>query len=406
MTYTQTSLATLRSKPGSLLQKLYSEFGLIKTELDALAAGGAATHKITRSATIVVAASDSSEKSKAQADYVCDGTNDDVTIQTAINSLQSGGKVQLMEGNYDIRATILIPGNTTLQGIHGCTVLTCPSAVGLEGSKVIKEQTVNTGNIVIKDIVIDGTDHAAYLIYLSDVYSSLVSNVETRNAIEHGIQINTSSVGDGSPAKYNEISSCVSHDNARTGILLGGPTRTIVTNNFVYNNGYEAPYYGGIWCDNRASKGLITNNIIHRNGHGIALLGTTDFVVAQNIITDSEASAIYTDTQFEAVPRNIIITDNYISGKTLNLSTGTNIQVSNNLGYVTNNVGSATVTASSTTVDVTHGLAATPTRVLLTPTTSTAGKQYYVSAKTATTFTITIDSEADDDITFDWQAVI
>ena len=36
MTYTQTSLATLQSKAGSLLQKLYSEFGLVKTELDAL----------------------------------------------------------------------------------------------------------------------------------------------------------------------------------------------------------------------------------------------------------------------------------------------------------------------------------------------------------------------------------
>jgi hypothetical protein len=34
MTYTQTTLATLRSKAGSLLQKLYAEFGLVKTEID------------------------------------------------------------------------------------------------------------------------------------------------------------------------------------------------------------------------------------------------------------------------------------------------------------------------------------------------------------------------------------
>lgn len=34
MTYTQTNLAGLRTKAGSLLQKLYSEFGLVKTELD------------------------------------------------------------------------------------------------------------------------------------------------------------------------------------------------------------------------------------------------------------------------------------------------------------------------------------------------------------------------------------
>ena len=50
MTYTQTPLATLRSKAGSLLQKLYSEFGLVKTELDALAAVDAAGLKIAKGA--------------------------------------------------------------------------------------------------------------------------------------------------------------------------------------------------------------------------------------------------------------------------------------------------------------------------------------------------------------------
>jgi hypothetical protein len=37
MTYTQTALDILRSKGGSLLKKIYTEFGLVKTELDALA---------------------------------------------------------------------------------------------------------------------------------------------------------------------------------------------------------------------------------------------------------------------------------------------------------------------------------------------------------------------------------
>jgi len=40
------------------------------------------------------------------------------------------------------------------------------------------------------------------------------------------------------------------------------------------------------------------------------------------------------------------------------------------------------------------------------PTTATAGKQYYVSAKAATTFTITIDTAHSSDISFDWQEVI
>lgn len=68
--------------------------------------------------------------------------------------------------------------------------------------------------------------------------------------------------------------------------------------------------------------------------------------------------------------------------------------------------GTATITASQTSVDVAHGLASTPTRVLLTPTTDTGGKRYWVSAKGPTTFTITIDSVHTADITFDWRALI
>ena len=48
-----------------------------------------------RTATFVVAASDSSAKSKDQADYVCDGVDDQVEIQAAIDALPSGsGKVK------------------------------------------------------------------------------------------------------------------------------------------------------------------------------------------------------------------------------------------------------------------------------------------------------------------------
>lgn len=65
-----------------------------------------------------------------------------------------------------------------------------------------------------------------------------------------------------------------------------------------------------------------------------------------------------------------------------------------------------TLKAGQTSVDVTHGLAAAPTRVQLTPTTATAGKDPRVTAKAATTFTITIESAHSADISFDWSAVV
>jgi len=59
------------------------------------------------SATFVVAASDSNDPDLA--DYQCDGTADEVQINQAIQALPaSGGKIQLLEGTYEIAAKILV----------------------------------------------------------------------------------------------------------------------------------------------------------------------------------------------------------------------------------------------------------------------------------------------------------
>jgi len=55
----------------------------------------------------VVAASDATDESKKKAHYVCDGTNDHVEIQQAINDLpDSGGIVYLTEGTFNINGRI------------------------------------------------------------------------------------------------------------------------------------------------------------------------------------------------------------------------------------------------------------------------------------------------------------
>lgn len=68
--------------------------------------------------------------------------------------------------------------------------------------------------------------------------------------------------------------------------------------------------------------------------------------------------------------------------------------------------GSATITASTTSIEVTHRLASTPMIVTISPTADTGGKRYWVSVKTATTFTISVDSSYTYDISFDWRAGI
>ncbi|MDD2262066.1 MAG: hypothetical protein PHW20_07365 [Clostridia bacterium] len=85
-----------------------------------------ATHKITRSATLVIAANDSSEKSKAQADYVCDGVADDDEINAAITAISTtGGKIILTEGNFSLSNKVSSAANVVISGVGtGATNIT------------------------------------------------------------------------------------------------------------------------------------------------------------------------------------------------------------------------------------------------------------------------------------------
>jgi hypothetical protein len=80
-----------------------------------------------RSATLVVAASNATAKSKAVADYVCDGTADHVQIQAAIDSLNghaAGGKVQLSEGLFSTSSPIVMKPEIALEGM-ACSEKCC-----------------------------------------------------------------------------------------------------------------------------------------------------------------------------------------------------------------------------------------------------------------------------------------
>ncbi|KLK89296.1 glycosyl hydrolase [Methanoculleus sediminis] len=67
--------------------------------------------------TTIVAASDSSAADKAAAAYVCDGVNDHVEIQAALNALpSSGGVVLLSGGTYNCAGIIAPKASSTLKG--------------------------------------------------------------------------------------------------------------------------------------------------------------------------------------------------------------------------------------------------------------------------------------------------
>jgi parallel beta-helix repeat protein len=447
MTYTQTSLATLRSKAGSLLQKIYTEFGLVKTELDALAA---AVDTITRSATIVVAASDSSEKSKAQADYVCDGTADDVEIQSAINALPAtGGKIQLTEGTFVLNADATFYLNDSK-----CAFLIQKNNVEFAGTKgtILKFAdgiNVSDGaeNVYLSMMVLDGENISVHDIRFNgnaaNITAWMISGIwmgsGTGSYIGMYIDISGNYFEEFDFAMWSDGGSSLFniHDNMICPITNGrgialhnSPSKSIVANNIIANATYinqgifldsvdgvivtgnyiQGASVNGIEIYDSVNYCIISNNVI-QNGTGRAITmhdkGSEESSINFNVIQGNIFSNITQGIATTAYVRNTSIINNTFYNCTTPMNNmGSNTLIKNNIGYITENTGTATITAPATTVDVTHGLAAAPTRVLLSPTTATAGKQYYVSAKDATTFTITIDSAAEADISFDWQAVI
>jgi hypothetical protein len=154
------------------------------------------------------------------------------------------------------------------------------------------------------------------------------------------------------------------------------------------------------------NKSIISNNTIVNgpldgNYPSISIQSSNNNNIVNNILNLTATLGINVDGNTNKVSDNRIIT----SGTPLTLA-GNGNMVSRNIGYVSENSGAATITAGQTSATVTHGLTITPTRVQLTPTADTGGKRYWISAKAANTFTITIDSPYTSDITFDWRAVV
>jgi hypothetical protein len=133
-----------------------------------------------RTATLVVAASDSSDESKAQADYLCDGIADNVEIQAAIDALPAvGGCVQLLEGTFYIAAAIEITDDyVALKGVARLAT-TLKLAANDNVVEVTSAVDSNLLGIELLDFGIDGT-RASYTgkgVVIQTFGRSIVSNI-------------------------------------------------------------------------------------------------------------------------------------------------------------------------------------------------------------------------------------
>ncbi len=256
-----------------------------------------------RTATYVVAASDSVHK--YEADYRCDGTNDHVQIQAALDKLPTtGGEVFLLDGTYNVEVTLTMDSFQTLRGTGQNTIVTTTTtaldiitATGGDGSEKV--------GILIADLRVDGTIGGAVNndngIKWTYVDNSQITNVWVNYNKEEGIYLLTS---DNNRIIGNHISL-----NVWDGIYLDESNNNTITGN-VFENGESA----GITLYFSFFNTVVGNTVQSQGNNGMWLWYAEDNIINGNAIQGNASLGIYISEGYRNTITGNIIEGNGMDG--------------------------------------------------------------------------------------------
>lgn len=264
-------------------------------------------------------------------DYLCDGTDDQVEINAALNALPAhGGEVVILDGTYNITAPILIPkDNVSLQGNGAATVLKrmfdgdpdwenpsgtvelrsrqrCKvSKLTFDGNGDVYDGGRNVGvmleNSSFNEIVENTSqNHEAEGIYLQGSSNNTLAG-NTSNNNDRGIYLVDSSnnmlIGNTCNNNYygidlwdssndNIVTGNTCNNNNSLGISLSHVSDNIVTGNMC-NNGYSGV---DLWD---SSNCMVTGNMCNNNHRGVALNYSSNNTVTGNTANNNEQAGIW-----------------------------------------------------------------------------------------------------------------
>jgi hypothetical protein len=170
--------------------------GSFETTLSAASSVAAVERaRVGRVAAFVVAASNASELQKSQADFLCDGTADEVDIELAIAALPSvGGTIYFSEGTFNLagdndRNLDITKSNVRLVGM-GMGITTLKAAT--KDAHLISNSVTTLNSLTIQDMTLDhdGVTLAStqgHLVRLERVTNVVLENLELLNSTHHGI---------------------------------------------------------------------------------------------------------------------------------------------------------------------------------------------------------------------------
>jgi parallel beta-helix repeat protein len=274
-----------------------------------------------------------------EVDYLCDGVDDQEEIIQALNDLPAtGGEVVILDGTYNITASINIPkNNVSLRGNGNATILkrmynstytdSGPTAKGLI--------TLNKkSGCKIQGLQIDGnktsyTDSTNYGIHL---YESSNDNTVTGNTC---------------------------NNNAR-GICLYASSNNTITGNTCNNNNN---YGYGIYLSSSSNDNTVTGNTCNNNYYGISLdYADNNNTITGNTCNNNNNSGIYLYASYDNTVTGNTCNNNYYYGIRLYSSSNDNTVTGNTCynnryyGIYLDNADNNTVTGNTCNNNYYYGI--------------------------------------------------
>lgn len=360
-------------------------------------------------------------------------------IQDCIDRLSTGGIIQLNLGSYESPVTISKPitmsGRILLRG-RGPYSTFLKLADNVNDSML---KFIHTGSFyyfTMMDMGISGNgknQSAGSIVDVnSDYYDGLIFNCHLMDAKEYNIKLlqpwnwrisHSSIEGAGNAGLY--VNSNDDLKVVETKFLYNATGADIRCNRARFTGCYFwKNTQNGLYVTDSDSCTLVgsqfrLNSLGNVNSYDEIYLGTVTRFKAIGVAIDGDSTSRYGFNFSSQAEHNDILgctVVNMASAGILNNGKDTRVDgmvlpsgviASAESGKVImGNSGNAVIAAGSRSTDVSHNLPAAPARVFLTPTTDFGGKRYWVSAKSAKSFTIMIDSASTSDIAFDWRAAL
>lgn len=325
------------------------------------------THKIQQTATIVIGTSTAGYTTN-DVDYLCDGTDDQVEINSAITALPAnGGKIVLLDGAYSISASIDVnKSNVAIEGTGmGSTAINTTvalDAITVSGTKCSLSRFSLAGTVSNSGsgINLSGTyclvdsvevsqfynginaysatsenegNHTIAKIYAHDCYRPIY--IKTNSCVVRSCRCLNGTVGIWADGNFNQFADNIVKNMSNNGIGF------YKADNSAINNYISDITSAGIYLFNSARHNLSKNRIVNCN-YAIALYYASYSNIDGNICYNNETglspsyshhnnvshntfmrgtgqTSDYTETQYTiragASVNNTMFIDNIITGK-------------------------------------------------------------------------------------------